>query len=82
LNYSGVAAVPLYRLLQEASFSPELVEAMSAAFEDACKQLGLAQRTDPLRDLVAQRIIEAARTGERDPIRLRDLALKGILDSS
>ena len=67
--------------LQEASFSPEMVVVMSKAFEDACQQLGLAQRDDPLRDLVARSIIEAARSGKHDPLRLRDQVLKGIWES-
>jgi hypothetical protein len=51
---------------------------MSAAFEEACRMLGLAERTDPLCNLVAQKILDCARTGERDPGRLRECALKAI----
>jgi hypothetical protein len=71
-------AVPLYRLLQNGAFDPDAVAAMSAAFEETCRVLGLAERTDPLCNLVAQKILECARTGERDPIRLRECALKAI----
>jgi len=39
------------------------------------RQLGLADRNDPAVTRVAKTIIELARLGERDPIRLRDLAL-------
>jgi hypothetical protein len=74
----GAPAVPLYRLLQDGAFDPEAVAAMSAAFEDACRALGLADRIDPLRDMVAQKILDCARTGERDPIRLRDCVLKSL----
>jgi hypothetical protein len=70
--------VPLYRLLQEGTFDPDAVAAMSAAFEEACRALGLAERTDPLRDLVAQKVIDCARAGERDPVRLRESVLKAI----
>jgi hypothetical protein len=70
--------VPLYRLLQNCAFDAEAVEAMSAAFEEACHVLGLAERTDPLRDMVARKIIDCAQTGERDPARLRDCALAAI----
>ena len=70
--------MPLYRLLQSDAFDPESVAAMSAAFEESCRALGLAERTDPMCNLVAQKIPECARTGERDPARLRDCALKAI----
>jgi hypothetical protein len=74
----GAAAVPLYRLLQDGGFDPEVVAAMSAAFEETCRTLGLAERTDPLRDLVARTILECARMGERNPERLRECALQAI----
>ena len=70
--------MPLYRLLQEHTFDSDAVKAMSTAFEDACRILGLAERTDSLRDFVARKIIECAETGERDPVLLRDCALKAI----
>jgi hypothetical protein len=34
--------------------------------------LGLTDRTDPVTELVAKKIIELANRGERDPLRLRD----------
>jgi hypothetical protein len=71
-------AVPLYRLLQNAAFDPDAVAAMSTAFEEACRVLGLAERSDPLCNLVAEKILECAGTGERDPIRLRECALQAI----
>ena len=35
-------------------------------------------RADPLNDLVAKKIIEIAKTGERNPSRLQDRALKSL----
>jgi hypothetical protein len=64
----------IYRLLQNVDFEPEHIAVMTAAFEDVCRELELAQRDDPLRDIVAKAIIDCAQKGERDPIRLRDCA--------
>jgi hypothetical protein len=72
--------MPLLRLLQNSAFEPEMIEVMSAAFEEACSSLGLAQVSDPLREMVALKIIECAQTGERDRERLRDCALKAFRD--
>jgi hypothetical protein len=72
---SGATVVPLYRLLEKSAYGPEMIEAMSLAFDEACASLGLAKRADPLRELVAHKIIEFAVLGERDPIRLRDQVL-------
>ena len=70
--------MPIYRLLEKSGFEPAAVNAMTAAFEEACRELGLAERTDPLRDLVAKAVIACAAKGERDPIKLRDCALHAI----
>ena len=70
--------MPIYRLLQRSAFEPEHVAVMVDAFEDVCLTLGLAQRDDPLRDLVAQAIIECAQTGVRDRIKLIDCAHQAI----
>jgi hypothetical protein len=71
-------AVPIYRLLQNSAFEPELIAVMTGAFEDACRELRLASRTDARRDIVAKRIIEAAQTGERDRRRLAQSAVEAI----
>jgi hypothetical protein len=38
---------------------------MTEAFEDVYGELGLAEREDPLRDIVARAIIACAQNGER-----------------
>lgn len=70
--------MPLIRLLQHSAFEPEMIAVMSAAFEQACRELGLAATEDPLREIVARKIIECAQTGERNQERLCDCALKAL----
>ena len=48
---------------------------MEQAFEETLAQLGLVDRADPLVELVARKIIELGQQGERDPERIRDLAV-------
>jgi hypothetical protein len=67
--------LPLYQLLQDCAFEPAAIEVMSAAFEDVCRTLGLAELSDPLRDMVAKKVIEFAQRGERDQARLAELTL-------
>jgi hypothetical protein len=57
----------IYRLLREASFGPDEIGRMTAAYEQAFVALGLQDRTDPRTEILAQKIIAVARTGERDP---------------
>lgn len=68
--------MPIVRLLEREAFSPEDIQVMTAAFEDTLAALQLIDRLDPLTEMVAKKIIECAQTGERDPIRLRDCALR------
>jgi hypothetical protein len=57
-------------------FEPETTQAMSAAFEAACAALKLPADAAREREAVAIRIIELARRGERDPMRLSRLVLR------
>ena len=66
------------RLLDNASFDPAAVTALRNAYEGVCAALQLADRTDPLTEVVAKRIIEHARRGERDPSRLCAVVLKEL----
>jgi hypothetical protein len=54
------------------------VKVLIDAFEDTLRALRLHDREDPLTMAVAKIIIELAKDGERDPTRLRDLALKAV----
>ena len=40
---------------------------MTAAYEGALHYLGLKDRSDPLTEVIAKKIIEVSRSGERDP---------------
>ncbi len=64
--------------IQDVSFSDEVTLAMGTAFEQACGSLRHLACADKVRELIAKRIIEAAKNGERDPVRLRSHALMGF----
>ena len=68
----------IYRLLQFSAFDPDEITRMTAAYEDALRVLGLTDRQDQLTELVAKKIIEIARQGERDSTRLRQRALSDL----
>jgi hypothetical protein len=70
--------MPINQMLDNAAFDPAAVAALTSAYEDACAALNLNDGTAPLAETVAKRIIEHARRGERDPIRLRELVLKDL----
>jgi hypothetical protein len=63
---------------QDVSFDDEATLAMGHAFDQACASLGKLACAEKVRELVAKRIIEAARNGELDPVRLHSQALLGF----
>jgi hypothetical protein len=70
--------VAIYRLLQEAAFDQNDIDRMTAAYEAVLRALHLADRNDPVTELIANKIIEVARNGERDPARICARALKEL----
>jgi hypothetical protein len=70
--------MPINQMIDSAAFDPAAVTALTNAYEEACAILRLIDRTDPLAEVVAKKIIEHARRGERDPKRLREGVLKEL----
>jgi len=67
--------MPIRPFIRSGAFDPEVIALMSEAFEAACKELDEAGQPRVAREVIAGRIIAAARIGERDPARLRAAAL-------
>ena len=51
---------------------------VAAAYEAALKLLRISNTDDPINETIAQRIIEIAQAGVRDPAKLCAAALKGF----
>jgi hypothetical protein len=58
------------------AFDPEAIEKMSAAFVATCDALHLKIGDDPATRFVAEKVIQFAQRGIRDPDMLRKLTLK------
>ncbi len=75
--------MPLKRLLGEnPAFDPDAIEAVTMAYDHLCTALHLIDRDDPLKEIVAKKIIEHAKRGEKDAIALAQLVLKELRNSS
>jgi hypothetical protein len=68
----------IYRLLRDAAFDDVAVKAMTTAYEGVLQELKLVDRTDPVTEIVANKIIELARMGPLDPIELRQLVMRSL----
>jgi hypothetical protein len=66
--------------LNDGVFEPEATALLGEVFEAACQELPLPKHKWA-RELIAARIITAARRGEFDPSRLRSSALVGMSHS-
>jgi hypothetical protein len=71
--------MPIHRLIQNLSFNQDDIDRLSAAYEDALRALHISDRDDPVNQIVAQRIIEGARAGVRDPRELCAMAIKDLM---
>jgi hypothetical protein len=69
---------PIRSFVRLGALEPEMIAAMSEAFETALDDAGQsdAMREMIAREMIAQRIIRAAMLGERDPVRLMEAALR------
>jgi hypothetical protein len=68
----------IYRILQKSPLSPEDVSRLTTAYEATLKALDLIDRSDPITELVARKIVEIGQTGVRDPLQISKLAVTDL----
>jgi hypothetical protein len=72
---------PVTPLLKNCYFDDTTIQLLGEVIEAACRKLHNNGRHEIVRDLIAIQIIEAAQRGERDPDRLRDAGLTGMIQA-
>lgn len=68
----------IYRLLQNTTFGPEEIERLVRAYEQTLRALGLKDRSDPITQIVAEKIITVGRFRIEDPTEISRLVLKEL----
>jgi hypothetical protein len=68
----------IYKLIQNTAFEPEDVERLVTAYEQTLRALRLKDRSDPITQLVAEKIIAIGRLGIEDPAEISKLAFKEL----
>ena len=68
----------IYKLLQNTAFEPEDIERLVSAYEQTLRALRLKDRSDPITQLVAEKIIAIGRLRIEDPAEISKLALKEL----
>ena len=70
--------MPITPFLNGARFDPEDKRVLGVAFEMVCIALRIGDSDDGVKQAIANKIIELARAGERNPDLLCEQALKDI----
>ena len=60
----------ILQLLKGSAFDPEHIKVMTEAYEATLKSLHLKAGTDPINEIIAKKVVNIARTNERDPKRI------------
>jgi hypothetical protein len=74
----GRAAMTVHSLFADQAFEPEALQNMSQAYEAVCEALELNMKEDMVTQAVAERIIEFAQRGVRDPASLTAMTLQAF----
>ena len=71
--------MPIREMLKRQEFlEPKETAILCEVFEDVLKTLRIVDRQDVLTTLIARKLIELARAGERDPRRLKQKTLRAF----
>jgi hypothetical protein len=70
--------VAIYRLLRREVFEPEDLRLLAIVYEDIVKALGVIDRKAPVGELIARKLIELAKAGERDSESLKELVIEAM----
>ena len=68
----------IYKLIANGAFGQKEIELMSAAYESALVNFGVANREGPITELIAKAIVNVVATGERDPALVEQRAINAL----
>jgi hypothetical protein len=68
----------IYKLLQNTAFGSEEIERLIAAYEKPLQALRLKNCSDPITQIVAEKIIAVGRLGIDDPAQISKLVLNEL----
>jgi hypothetical protein len=77
----GLRVASILPFIPQNIFDDAATRIMGKAFDAACKELHDTGQPELVHEVMAKRIIAAARKGERSVARLRDIALAGLRDA-
>jgi hypothetical protein len=73
-----VVSEAIYKLLENTAFEPKDIERLVTAYDHTLRALRLKNHSDPITQLVAEKILAIGRLGIEDPAEISELALKAL----
>ena len=73
-----MASILQFVRVDRSVFDDSVTSVMSEAFDAACAELQDGNLSQLVREIIAERIVEAAKRGERDPQRLCNFAIAAM----
>jgi hypothetical protein len=70
--------MPIIRLLEETSLTPERRHVLQLAFDRTLRKLDLVDRNDPICDIVARRVIEIRANSTANAIAISEIAYRQL----
>jgi hypothetical protein len=68
----------IYRLLATSALGPDEIKRMTEAYELSLRELGITDRSEPITETIAIKIIALAQMGEDDPLVLANRAIAAL----
>jgi len=70
--------MPTMAIRDNPGFDPETAIVLAKTVDDVCERLYIDGDAQDLREAVAARIVNIARSGERDPVRIRNKIMQEV----
>lgn len=70
----------IYRLVQNSPLDPDDIKVLTDAYEAVLSRLNLADRNDPITELIARKIFEIGQTGVRNSVEICERVVSEFAD--
>jgi hypothetical protein len=74
----GASNMPITRLLEGSTFTPDQRHVLELAFNNTLRKLNLVDRSDPICEIVAHKIIEIAASGATNAVAIAEIAFRQL----
>jgi hypothetical protein len=68
--------MPINRLLKDSKLGPDKIKRLNTAYTYALRSLSGVDRSDPLTEMLARKIIEIGATGISDPVEISNIVVR------